>query len=110
MSEARASMRSSAAAAPPVRAGVRNSRSAHAPASSGKRSADAAKRTFVLIPTSGRRALMRFLWLSARSEQALERGEGARARLGIAEQPPVVMHDQRDAEKLEHQLLGSGVA
>src|SRR5436305_3422372 len=103
-------MRSSAAAAPPLRGGVRKRRSAQAPASSGKRSAEAAKRTFVLIPTSGKRALIRFLSLSARSEQALERGEGARARLGIAEQPPMVMHDERDAEKLEHQLLGIGVA
>src|SRR3954465_496091 len=97
----RASMRSSAAAAPPVRGGVRNSRSAQAPASSGKSSADAAKRTFVLILGSGRLALISFLSLLA--EQALERGEGARARLGIAEQPAVVMHDERDAEKLEHQ-------
>jgi hypothetical protein len=49
MSEERASIRSSAAATPPLRGGVRNMRSAHAPASSGKSSADAANRTFVLI-------------------------------------------------------------
>src|SRR5207253_6884323 len=110
-SDERASIRSSAAAAPPVRGGVRNRRSAQAPASSGKSSAEAANRTFVLILGNRRLALMRgLLSLFAGSEQAFERFECARTRLRIAEQPAVVMDDQGDAEELEDQLLGIGVA
>ena len=52
-------MRSSDAAAAPVRGGVRKRRSAQAPASSGKSSAEAANRTFVLILGSDSVALMR---------------------------------------------------
>src|SRR5580765_5766223 len=110
INEARASMRSSAAAAPPVRGGVRNRRSAQAPASSGKSHAEAAKRTFVLILGRRRLVLMgAVLTLFAGSEQPLERFERARARLRIAEQPAMVMHDERDAEELEDQLFGIGI-
>jgi len=42
-------------------------------------------------------------------EQRVERGEGALAGLAVAEQPPVVVHHERDAEHLEGDLLGIGV-
>src|SRR3954453_22427541 len=51
----------------------------------------------------------RLLSLFAGSEQAFERFERARTRFRIAEQPAVVMDDQRDAEELEDQLLAIGI-
>ena len=41
-------------------------------------------------------------------DKRVERRERARARLFVAEQAPVVMHHQRDAEHFEGDLLGIG--
>ena len=109
----RASIRSSAlAAASAARGGVRNRRSAQAPASSGNSSREAAKRTFVLIlgkrravgmaSSSIRKAALRWNSESSASERAL-------AGFPVAEQAPVVVHHERDAEHLEGDLLGVGV-
>src|SRR5437867_4871166 len=91
--------------------GVRNRRSAHAPARSGNSSRVAANRTFVLICGRGSVAGM----AGPRSgngvtlEKGIERGERALAGFLVAEQAPVVMHHERDAEHLEGDLLGIGV-
>src|SRR5438105_9510396 len=91
--------------------GVRKRRSAHAPARSGKSSRVAANRTFVLICGKGSVAGM----AGPRSgngvtlEKGIERGERALAGFLVAEETPVVMHHERDAEHLEGDLLGIGL-
>src|SRR5262247_3146472 len=117
----RASIRSSAAAAAsPLRGGVRNRRSARLPASSGNSRREAAKRTFVLIwgraaekgmaiPFLAGNCAQRLGGRGVASEQRLERSQGASPGLRITEQAAVVVHDQRDAEHLERDLLGVGI-